>query len=364
MTGRADRRGADTGQVFVWATGQDENIGDSLLRRAYLDRLRTHGTVNAWTGNASADFLTGLGLDTSDRVFTSYRHWYAAALRSAVGSRTLLAVNAGEVPVSRRGALRMSTLAVLTIWCRLFGGTAVWVGAGVPCKGVSRALAVPYRLVAKLCDIVHFRDAESNIAIATDCAVEPDWAFALGRAAQEWLPHEDRTYLAVVVRGDRARPNPEWIEWVRATAATLDLEPIVVVQVRRDSETAQWLATELGGVVSTWDDTDHATREHEVRRIYAQSAVVVGDRLHGLIVAATEGAVPLGWVESSGGKIRRHFDAVGLDWAGTYEGSDPSSLETVRAHDLVRRRQELVGAVEDARSRLAAVGRTLTGSVR
>ncbi|WP_137723934.1 hypothetical protein [Prescottella subtropica] len=357
-------RGADSTRVFVWATGQDENIGDSLLRRAYLEHLRVHGGISVWTAQASNDFVAGLGLDPSDRVFTSYRKWYLAALRSAFDARTMVAVNAGEVPLSRRGATRMATLAVLTIWCRLFGGAAVWAGAGVPRPGAWTVLALPYRVVARLCDVVHFRDRESNTSLAVTREVAPDWAFALGSATHEWPSSEERSLLAVVLRGDRERPSPAWIAWVRSTAEALGLEPIVVVQVRRDSGTAAWLATELDGVVSHWGSADHAAREREVRRIYARSAVVVGDRLHGLIVGATEGAVPLGWVESSNGKIRRHFDAIGLDWPGSGEGCAADGLSDVSTADITRMGREMAGAVDDARARLTTVGRTLAGSGR
>jgi hypothetical protein len=41
-----------------------------------------------------------------------------------------------------------------------------------------------------------------------------------------------------------------------------------------------------------------------------------------LILAATEGAVPLGWVDTSGGKIASHFQAAGFDYVGEYEGAN------------------------------------------
>lgn len=350
--------------VFVWATGQDENIGDSLLRRAYIASLREYGDVSPWTGRASDEFLAGLGLSTSERAFRSYAEWYWAALRSGWARPTVVAVNAGEVPVSRKGALRMLTLAALILWTRIRGGQGVWVGAGVPRKGVRKFLAWPYVLVASLCKYVRFRDSESRSVLAATGDVAPDWAFALGTATTEWKPRDDRSLLAVVIRGDRERPSVEWISWIRETADLHGLAPIVVVQVRRDAAMADWLAEEIGGSVSSWESGDHRSREAEVRRIYAESALVVGDRLHGLIVGATEGALPLGWVETSTGKVRRHFDTVGLEWPGGQEGRPPREYAVLTGAEMDAMRHSLVEAMDHARVRLDSVGREMVGCAK
>ncbi|MGO4202783.1 polysaccharide pyruvyl transferase family protein [Rhodococcus sp. TAF43] len=363
MTGDREQSHSGPG-VFVWATGQDENIGDSLLRRAYLARLRDHGDVNPWTGQASDEFLAGLGLAASERVFRSYRDWYSAALRSGMSRPTVVALNAGEVPVSRKGALRMLTLAILILWTKPRGGGGIWVGAGVPQPERRRFLAWPYRLVASLCDYVRFRDSESQAVVASRSGVAPDWAFALGTATCEWKAPDARSRLAVVIRGDRERPSSEWISWIKETASLHGLTPVVVVQVHRDAAMAEWLAGEIGGSVSGWEDGDHSAREAEVRGIYADCALVVGDRLHGLIVGATEGALPLGWVETSAGKIRRHFGAVGLEWTGNQEGRPAREFDVLSETDLAGMRESLVQAVDEARNRLGSVGREMFGSKR
>ncbi|WP_430334170.1 hypothetical protein [Rhodococcus sp. ACT016] len=258
----------------------------------------------------------------------------------------------------------MLTLAVLILWTRIRGGKGVWVGAGVPRQGGRKLLAWPYVLVASLCEYVRFRDSESRSVVAAAGGVAPDWAFALGTATSEWKPRGDRSLLAVVIRGDRERPSAEWISWIKATADLHGLAPIVVVQVRRDAAMADWLAGEIGGSVSAWVDGDHWARETEVRRIYAESALVVGDRLHGLIVGATEGALPLGWVETSKGKVRLHFDTVGLGWPGGGEGRPPKDYDALTGADMDSMRHSLIEAVDSARIRLDSVGREMVGCAR
>ncbi|MFF0817864.1 polysaccharide pyruvyl transferase family protein [Rhodococcus sp. NPDC003318] len=349
-------------EVYIWATGQDDNIGDSLLRRAYISELRAHGRVVVWVGESSQQFIAGLGLSESDRIIGNYFRWFAHALIAGIRRPTLVAVNAGEVPISRRGAFRMMTLAFLLGPLRMRGGRGVWVGAGIPVRSANRYLVRPYSLVAGQCTYVRFRDPESVSLVADSVEVEPDWAFSLGTPIEHWSTPSSRAHLALVMRGDRARPSAEWITWVKQISEALNLKPIVVVQVKRDNEMAEWLGRELDCVVSVWDDSDHSRREATVRRIYAESRVVVGDRLHGLIVAATEGAVPIGWVESATGKIQRHFGVIGLEWVGKCEGSPAADYEVLSESALSSMVNQLEVAVAEARIRLDRVGNEMRES--
>ena len=67
-------------RVFVDVRGQTENLGDSVLRRAWLDALRPIGELNALVGD-DPEYASGLGLTGSDRVFTQWRPWFREALR-------------------------------------------------------------------------------------------------------------------------------------------------------------------------------------------------------------------------------------------------------------------------------------------
>jgi polysaccharide pyruvyl transferase WcaK-like protein len=302
--------------AFVWATGQDDNIGDSLLRRGYVDALRRSHEVVVWVGRASPAFLGGLGVHPADTVLSSYRQWYLRAAVSALRGRTVVAVNAGEVPVSRMGSLRMASLFFLIALARARGGRGVWLGAGVPSSG--RGTVLPYRAVSRAASVVRVRDHESQRRLGGHVGVMPDWAFGLGAATASWIASEQRRQVAVSLRGDRPVPPADWFEWL----VKLDLEPVIVVQVERDRERGREVSLILGVAEPVWL-VDHAAQEAYVRSVYANCAVAVSDRLHVLIVAATEGALPVGWVPSSGGKVARHFDSVRLHSVGAYEGAVP-----------------------------------------
>ncbi|OZE84923.1 hypothetical protein CH304_07095 [Rhodococcus sp. 15-649-1-2] len=341
-------------RVFVWATGQDDNLGDSALRRGYLDALRRRGKLTVWHGPASAGFVTGLGFQPGDRRTGSYRFWFLRALSTVLRVRTFIAVNAGEVPVSRMGAARMTTLVPLILLARIRGGGGLWLGAGVPDPLGDRSLAAPYRLVAAVCSETGFRD-ESSRTVVGKRPVMPDWAFALGTATAQWPELKERTLITLILRGDRPAPSEEWLAWFAKMSARLGLTPAVVVQVRRDYRRAQELSTAYAPDYFAWFVDDHAEHEASVREVYRRSAVVVSDRLHALIFAATEGAVPIGWVESSTGKVRRHFDTWGMRWVGANEGSPPFRLPMLDAGQLVELHDRLIAAVEDCRRQLDGI---------
>lgn len=338
--------------VFAWITGQTTNIGDSLLRRPYVAALVQIGPTELWVRRASADFLTGLDLPDGIRVTHSFFGWYARLLKSAASRRTVLALNAGEVRVRPAIAVLMFAMGVGVSFVRLRGGVAVWLGGTVPASGRTGLLA-PYRWVARRTALQVWREAGPSVRIVPG-EVAPDWAFATGSPRSDWAGGESRTSIAFVVRGDRDYPSAEWLSWARRLIATRSLIPIAVVQVEADRDIARRLANDLGGEVLSWDPgVSHAAQEKLVRELYQRCLVVVGDRLHGLVLGATEGAIPLGWVEASGGKIAAHFDAAGLEFVGKFEGKKFEDAPDLGADDLARLAGETAAGIEASRVQLA-----------
>jgi len=335
-------------EVFEWAAGQDDNIGDSLLRRPSLADARARGSrLHVFHGPSSPTFDSGLGLAPADATYRSFRRWLTAAARRGLRQPTLVIPNAGEVKVSRRGAIRLGSIWLVSLLPRV---RVLWIGAGV--VGKPTLWSIPYLLLARRARFAGYRDAESVALLGAGTTV-PDWAFALGTTPAEWGPAERRFRLALILRGDRTDPSEDWIEWVARVAKTHGLTPTLVVQVRRDNALATRLATRLDGEALLFDEAaSHAEQEARVRATYRDSCLAVGDRLHGLIVAATEGAAPLGWVESSSGKIARHFNAVDMTIVGRHEGGSADTLPDVTVHDLERWAASLEVRIEEARARI------------
>lgn len=342
------------GRSFVWATGQDDNIGDSLLRRPYVRAVSGGRGAVVWVRDASEDFEAGLDLTSHDELVRSWWSWYGKALTGALRGCSTLAINAGEMRVSGRGAVKLGLLLPLIALTRARSGRSVWVGAGVPAVG-SAPLAAVYRAAARLSSLAVWRDADTTAYMGTG-RTGLDWAFGEGTEPTRWLASDDRPLLTVSLRGDRPFPDTEWWSWVVDLADRLGLELTTVVQVRRDEEYGLEAAARFGATAVTWPrDLDHAEQENRLRDVYGRSRVTVSDRLHVLVTAATEGSIPLAWVPSSKGKSRRHFDAVDLAFVGQCEGTPTDLLPVLTRDDVLTFEEQLHDRLSWARLEVAGL---------
>jgi len=139
----------------------------------------------------------------------------------------------------------------------------------------------------------------------------PDWAFrgdSTGTA-----PDQPRSRLVLSYRGDRPMLTPDVLSSVQRFARANSLGLTVAVQVARDSERSRALATALNADLVDWPaNLSHDAQETRLRALYRESVLVLSDRLHVLIIAAIEGAVPANLVGEPDIKVARHFDAIGL----------------------------------------------------
>lgn len=347
---KVDARGEPL--VYGWITGEETNLGDSLLRRPYVSALTPLGRLQLWTNRNSSDFLENVGVPPGTRTFRGFPGWYLSLIINSLRERTIIALNAGEFTLSAGRASFLVLMRIAQMIVRVRGGSVIWAGVSIR-PGHSRYVNMISRRAAETFELVRYRD-DSSRQPTRGVAGMPDWGFGLGSAGQAWTPRAERDRLAIVMRGDRPLPSAEWIRWVSATCTHLDLKPLIVVQVRADTDRAHELAALIGASVLPWPcASTHREQEAAVRDAYRGSAVTIGDRLHGLIVAATEGSVPLGWVESSSGKIRRHFSVVGMEWTGENEGRAATDLPPIDRRQIDEWSGDLVERIAAARTALS-----------
>lgn len=336
-------------RVFVDAGGQHDNVGDSALRRAYLDALRPIGELHVLAATPE-DYLTGLQLRPEDRLYTAPQHWRSAARTNLLRGPICFAYNSGELRISELAMRRRpSAEQVIARLAHLRGGLAVMAGNSVR-PGFTMASTFGARN-ARTASVVSWRDQWSADQAGRG-VVNPDWAFALGGSASLVRTSGRRRIIAVAMRGDRPSPSPQWYSQVAAFAAEQSCELRVVVQVRRDSERAAEVAAELDADLLDWPDAEsHRTREARLRHCYRDSLAVIGDRAHALIIGLTEGAVPIGVTTSSPEKVRRLFGVVStLPIAPDEVGDDPQ-----RWRLLLDSRPQLADELAAARQRLDAL---------
>lgn len=299
--------------LFVAVHGQDDNVGDPALRRAMLEGLGEGHRRHVLTGPASHAYVSGLGLRGDDILYTTRREWQLAAFRGAARGGAAFVSNAGEIQLNaRRRAINRADLSLAGL-IRARDGVVMLTGIGIrdPSGPRSRMLGTLSRLSA----LSAWRDEPTRRYVGHG-TVAPDWAFALGNPSilhgvGEASPSQ-RTSLVISMRGDRPHPGDDWHRVVKATASALGLRITVVTQVERDLRRSAELVSALDGDEVPWRSGDHRGLEEVLRNVYRSASLVVSDRLHVLIFAATEGAVPASLVESPSLKIPRTLEAAGL----------------------------------------------------
>lgn len=337
-------------RVFFELEGQADNLGDTILRRAYFDVLRPHGEMHVNCVGQNAGYLAAFSFGPDDRLYTTATEWRRAC-RQQLRANDLVVLNAGE--------------SFMTWTPRQYGKRSLAIGLAklrhakvLHCGHGLRANAPHWRwpLGAMLagCRLVTWRDWDSW-AWAGCGTVYPDWAFAAGLSEADIgrARREPRDLLVVALRGDRPAPDEKWLDVVKSYARSRGLRIRLVTQVRRDQDRMLQLADQLGGDGLRWDDEDHAAHEVRVRALYRRAAVVISDRLHVLIVAVTEGAVPVGYTPNSAEKISRSFVGAGFPDIGfSAEGlSREEALARIAHWETAA--ESLFVALTESRRRLA-----------
>ena len=361
-------------RIYVPARGQYDNIGDILLRRQLLDWLRDSGPLHVYVGHSDPGYDEGLRLQDGDVIYRSLLRWYLAALRSAVRGRASYVFKPGEIQLTLVGMKEHVVMLPLAVLVRLTGGVVARVGVGSRnFARLPRAIMTPSILLSS---VSLWRDADTARFLRHG-SVMPDLGFgeggdqgadlAEGRMRQDG-EESSRDVLVVSMREDDAHPHPPtaaWIDAVRGFADDHALQIWTVTQVRRDDDRAAELAAALGGRALRWDGSGHDAQEERLRALYRRSAAAVSDRLHVLVAAVTEGAVPIAALTGSSTKIARHF-AV----AGVYDISvDSSGLVArevqARMNEILARRDTILMRAEGARAQLERarerVGAVLAG---
>lgn len=294
-------------RVFSWGEGLDSNLGDSILRRGLVRRLNKFGPQHIYVGNCSPGYLAGLQAPSDAVLYTSQLRWFLAIARSAAWRRTFVHMSPGEAIADRRSVPMRLGFAALGLAVRLRGGSIHQTGVGV--RSPLGKWVWPLRLTSRVASTLTWRDRWSRDTIGRG-SVAPDWA--MGEGPPQIETSSDRDHLTVSLRGDRVWPSEREVSAVASLAEAAGLRLAVVSQVAADDDLARDLHARLGGEILLWGEGNHAEAEVAVRDLYSRTALILSDRVHALLVAATEGAVPRAFGVASTEKAGRTLDAAGF----------------------------------------------------
>jgi len=349
-------------QLFISCTGQDDNIGDVVLRRRMLDELREIGEMHVLLAGVGDSFIDALALGRSDVVYSEVSSWVSARDRAIAAGPVIYVAKPGEVQVEPRKVINAFRQIPLMRRIQQGGGAVVQLGIGARSYPAlwTRALGATFGYH----DLVAWRDPLSLSRFGFGDLM-PDWGFDdAGPTRQELPDSAARDLLTISLRGDRPYPGSAWLRSVTAFAAEAGLKPMVVTQVRRDSDIGRQLAADLEADFTDWNDESHREQELRLRNVYRRSRLVLSDRLHVLILGFTELAIPLCYLDRSERKVGRHFDAVGYRKASV----DVSALGPEEQRALLReaagRYQEVVAARLLARAQIRWIGERLRAVTR
>ena len=355
------------GKIFVEAIAQYENIGDSVLRRRYLNVLRRFGDLHVLVGGHPG-YISGLELDPADVCYERRRQW-AGALWGCMltGQRICIATNSGETTIF---LLRPQKTWWLLFLNKLFGGRNILCGVGLRQLDPPRMTYTQKVMANCYLSAYHYiswRDADSRQWMGGRGHVHPDWAFAEGQSDDQLLkPDFSRRHMAISLRGDRPFPGAEWLMALKTIAAAKGLGLIAIAQVGRDEKYARRIADLLNCRHVAWTDPGLMNRKREsvVRGIYRESAMVVSDRLHALILGLTEGALPLGFATESAEKSERALATIGIHGV-CYNTAHASTDGFIRSvNSLFEKRANFPAKVPGARRQLEALELDLQDLIR
>ncbi|MFT4256220.1 MAG: polysaccharide pyruvyl transferase family protein [Pseudoxanthomonas sp.] len=274
--------------AIVSVKAQEDNLGDIEIRSVLLDWITSSGIdVLGYRNSMSDSYMEPFLAYPQIRWHENQLRLQASMLKAlARGDRIHFFLAPGPQVFNSQPAevakffvsLANAKLASIS------GGGAHVIGRAFRGSGASRR---PTQALAKLAKTLAVRDPMSRECIGHLGNICPDLAFY----PEKWDTQPKR--YAVFCLRETDGLGPRSFDAAITAAKESGLDPVFVVQVRRDNALGTAIAAPLGIPVVRWDEQSHAQQLARVEEIYSQAAVVISNRLHGLILGARAGAVPI-----------------------------------------------------------------------
>ncbi len=300
--------------VYFSLQTQFENLGDCIINELVIRELARHARLKIIQRRAPGWLLDRLRALPEVEIYASKRQWFGDLFRRmAVRSPVVFAFKPGHY-LSSSKAKSLAYSAALVAFCglcRMQGGKVIRSGVSLDRFGAlqSRLQAVLGRLHTSygVRDQASLDYARSLGAVSAHYS--PDMAFLLadaeatsGLIGSKLITAEvDRPKLSLSFRKQGSLKDDAYAQRladvVGNCARSHALQPVVVEQVTFDRELAQKLSSCLNGPVVRFEQTEESVRG--IFRNYAESRVVVSNRLHSLLFGWTAGAIPIPLVDNS-----------------------------------------------------------------
>lgn len=300
--------------VYFSLQTQFENLGDCIINELVIRELARHARMKIIQRRAPSWLLERLRALPEVEIYASKRQWFGDLFRRmALRSPVVFAFKPGHY-LSSSKAKSLAYSAALVAFCglcRMQGGKVIRSGVSLDRFGAiqSRLQAVLGRLHTSygVRDQASLDYARSLGAVSAHYS--PDMAFLLadseatsGLIGSKLITAEvARPKLSLSFRRQGLLKESSYVERlaevIGGSSKDHSLTPVVVEQVTFDHELAQTLAAHLSSPVVRFEQSEESVRG--IFANYAESRVVVSNRLHSLLFGWTAGAIPIPLVENS-----------------------------------------------------------------
>lgn len=311
--------------IVTTIAAQHDNLGDIIIRKKMLQWLDRQPTdVYVYVGDMPRGYLECFPSGESYHYFSSGFSLFTKVMREAVAGRRKVHLVLPPGPAGGRSSLyglaKVASNYVMYFLCAATGGGLHSIGRAYRAKGW---LGYLIKKLALRSQTLVVRDVVANSFVEGKARVEPDLGFELERCHEE-----DRKLVSICIRvmpGLTARS----FEPLIAASINAGLKPCFVVQVKRDNEVAAAMANKLGVDASLWEEgVTHKERMKEISIVYSKSVLVVGNRLHGLILGMNNGAVPVALLAPGSDKLMSTLSVV-------MDEVDAITHDNMLAHDAL-----------------------------
>lgn len=298
--------------VYVSLDTQFENLGDEVINALLLRETARRARLRIFTGKAPDWYRANIaswlpaGAPQAEFLRGRARGLLRLLLGSLLPPGSVMLLSCGDVTRARPNRKRDRAMGLLS---RLPFLEIAQIGASRLQAGRSEQAWL--QRAADRSGKITVRDGYSLQALQAAgirAGIVPDLAFLLdfapsGRGGKALFMFRDP--------GTGAEAFAEHLAPLVAQAREMGLDPVFGWQVARDEACNRRLAALTGAGILPLPGSCEG-RLDAALEAYGEAAVIVSNRLHGLLIAASRGAIPVPLLNSGEQKIRGVFEQAGL----------------------------------------------------
>lgn len=298
--------------VYFSLDTQFENLGDEAINALLLREIARRDQLRIFVGKAPDWYRANIAASLSSGALNAEfirgraRYMLRFLLRSLLPAGSVMLLSCGDVTRAKPNPKRDRAMGLLS---RLPFLEIAQIGASRLKAG--RSEQVWLQRAANRSGKITVRDGYSLQALEAAgirAGIVPDLAFLL-----EFAPSRRGGKALFMFRdpGLEAEAFAAYLKPLVDRARETGLEPVFGWQVARDEACNRRLAALTGAGTLSLPGSCEGRLEAALAS-YGEVSVIVSNRLHGLLIAASRGAIPVPLLNSGEQKIRGVFEQAGL----------------------------------------------------